>query len=80
MGFLFRRIFVVNKKLKIMTVEFPVFAVLMAVLVVNTVLDHLFNWWFRKSVHGNNEEGFFCTMLYLVKIVALFVVCYLLLT
>ena len=39
-----------------MSLTISIFAVLVFIIIVNTSLDHLFNWWFRE-VYKNMDEA-----------------------
>jgi len=51
-----------------------IFAVLVFIIIVNTVLDHLFNWWLREVNKHSDEDGYILIpiLTYLVKFIILF--------
>lgn len=50
-----------------MKIEIIVFIACIVVFVVNTVLDHLFNWWAREVGDENRNEGALLLVLYGIK-------------
>jgi len=57
-----------------MSLTISIFAVLVFIIIVNTSLDHLFNWWFREVYKNMDEDGTILIpfLSYLVKFILLF--------
>lgn len=56
-----------------MEIKNSLFAVLLILFFINTVLDHLFNWWFRDS-ESYKDAVFVATMLYILKTTILVII------
>lgn len=51
-----------------MKVEISVFVICVLVFIVNTILDHLANWWMRDAVKWEDADaGTVIALLYLLK-------------
>ena len=53
-----------------MKIEISVFTAIVILFVLHTVLTHLFNWWFRKTMSSSYDtEGVISVLLYTFEIV-----------
>jgi hypothetical protein len=50
-----------------MTIQISVFALALIAFILNTILDHLFNWWFREISFKNEGITFLLGIVYLIK-------------
>ena len=53
-----------------MKIEISEFAIVVMLFVSHTISTHLFNWWFRKTMHSSYDaEGIVCVFLYMFEII-----------
>ena len=58
-----------------MIIELSVFSVVIVLFILNTILEHLFNWWFRGLDGADDYVGAF-VMMYVLKTTAIVVMLY----
>ncbi len=53
-----------------MKIEISIFAAIVILFVLHTILTHLFNWWFRKTMSSSYDtEGIISVFLYTFEII-----------
>lgn len=57
------------------TIEITIFSALLLIIFINTILDHLFNWWFRNWQDVSGLE-IIPAFVYIVKTIALVYILY----